>query len=177
VDLIDCNRSHSAAILEIMNDAIVTSTALWDYFPRPATAMVDWFAAKEAGQFPVIGAVDAAGTLLGFGTYGPFRAWPAYRYSVEHSVYVHKAHRGRGIGRALIQANLDRARVQEYHNVVAGIEASNAASRALHVELGFVACGTVRHAGFKFGRWLDLEFYQYLLDTPRAPTEPARAGA
>jgi phosphinothricin acetyltransferase len=175
--LIDCDRSHSAEILAILNDAIVHSTALWDYVPRPPEAMTAWFAAKEAGHYPVIGAVDDAGTLLGFGTYGPFRAWPAYRYSVEHSVYVHRDHRGRGIGRQLVEANVARAREQDYHNVVAGIEASNVASRDLHLRLGFEPCGVIRHAGFKFGRWLDLEFYQRLLDTPHAPTDGITVGA
>lgn len=169
--LIDCDRTRAAEILAILNDAILHTTALWDYEPRPPEAMVSWFAAKEAGRFPVIGAVDDAGTLLGFGTYGPFRDRPAYKYTVEHSVYVHRDHRGRGLGRALIEATLARARAQEYHNVMAGIESSNAASRALHVALGFEHCGTVRQAGFKFGRWLDLEFYQKLLETPHTPNE------
>jgi phosphinothricin acetyltransferase len=175
--LIDCDRSYSGEILAILNDAIVHSTALWDYEPRPPEAMAAWFAAKEAGRYPVIGAVDEAGTLLGFGTYGPFRAWPAYRYSVEHSVYVHQDHRGRGIGRHLVEANVARARAQDYHTVVAGIETSNVASRELHLSLGFEPCGVIRHAGFKFGRWLDLEFYQRLLDTPRTPTDGITTGA
>lgn len=169
--VIDCTRAHADAILAILNEAILNSTALWDYVPRPPEAMDGWFAAKEQGNYPVIGAVDDAGALLGFGTYGPFRAWPAYKYSVEHSVYVHRDHRGRGLGRALIQANLARAREQGYHNVIAGIETTNAASRALHLQLGFQRCGVIRHAGFKFGRWLDLEFYQYLLDTPADPRD------
>jgi L-amino acid N-acyltransferase YncA len=169
--LIDCSRADAVQILAILNDAIVTSTALWDYVPRPPEAMTSWFAAKEAGRFPVIGAVDHEGMLLGFGTYGPFRAWPAYKYSVEHSVYVHRDHRGRGIGRQLLGAVIERARAQQYHTLIAGIEASNAASKALHREFGFEPCGVVRHAGFKFGRWLDLEFHQLLFDGPREPVE------
>jgi L-amino acid N-acyltransferase YncA len=171
--LIDCTRQHAGEILAILNEAIVNSTALWDYEPRAPESMDAWFAAKDAGRFPVIGATDDAGTLVGFGTYGPFRAWPAYRYSVEHSVYVHKDHRGRGIGRTLIAANVGRARQQDFHNIVAGIEASNDVSRALHRQMGFQPCGTIRHAGYKFGRWLDLEFYQLLLDTPADPRDGA----
>ncbi len=172
--LIDCTREHAVEILAILNEAIVNSTALWDYEPRAPESMEAWFAAKEAGRFPVIGAVDEAGTLLGFASYGPFRAWPAYQYSVEHSVYVHKDHRGRGLGRALITAAVARAREQAYHNIVAGIEAGNEASRRLHLDMGFQLCGTIRHAGYKFGRWLDLEFYQLLLDTPSQPVEGPR---
>jgi phosphinothricin acetyltransferase len=169
--LIDCSRAHAGEILAIINDAIVSSTALWDYVPRPPDAMTAWFAAKDAGNYPVIGAVDEAGCLLGFGTYGPFRAWPAYKYTVEHSVYVHRDHRGRGHGRTLLGALIDRARAQGYHTLVAGIEASNTPSLALHREFGFHPCGVIRHAGYKFGRWLDLEFHQLVFDGPRNPTE------
>jgi L-amino acid N-acyltransferase YncA len=172
--LIDCTRAHAGEILAILNEAIVNSTALWDYEPRPLESMNTWFAVKEAGRLPVIGAVDETGTLLGFASYGTFRAWPAYRYSVEHSVYVHKDHRGLGLGRTLLAAIVARAREQDYHNIVAGIEASNDASRRLHLEMGFQPCGTIRQAGYKFGRWLDLEFYQLLLDTPSQPGEGPR---
>ena len=169
--IVDCDRSKAAEILAILNDAITHSTALYDYRPRPLSAMDAWFDTKERGNFPVIGAVDAGGQLLGFASYGPFRAWAAYKYSVEHSLYVARDHRGRGIGRVLLAELLERARVQEYHNVIGGIDADNVVSIALHERLGFVRCGLVRHAGFKFGRWLDLAFYQKLLDTPREPRD------
>jgi L-amino acid N-acyltransferase len=171
VTIIDCDRSHAAAILAILNDAIEHSTALYDYRPRPLSAMDPWFDAKEKGGYPVIGAVDAAGTLLGFASYGPFRAWPAYKYSVEHSLYVERGHRGQGLGKMLLGAILERARAQGYHNVIGGIDADNAASIALHERFGFERCGLVRHAGFKFDRWLDLAFYQKLLDTPAEPVD------
>src|SRR6476661_4175397 len=152
----DLDRAWSADVLAILNDAIVSSTALWDYVPRPLESMGPWFDAKEAGRFPVIGMIGGGEALLGFATYGSFRAWPAYKYSVEDSVYVHEAHRGQGIGRRLLTAIVERARLQNYHNVVACIEASNEPSRELHRRLGFEHCGTMRNAGFKFGRWLDL---------------------
>jgi L-amino acid N-acyltransferase len=170
--LIECTfEAHAAPILGILNDAIVNSTALYDYVPRPASSMAGWFGAKLQGRFPVIGAVDGDGRLQGFASYGAFRAWPAYKYSVEHSVYVHRDHRGRGIGRALLQRLVERAREQQYHVLVGGIDVGNAASIALHERLGFVHAGTIRQAGFKFGRWLDLAFYQLLLDTPARPTD------
>jgi len=169
--LVDCDRSRAAEILAILNEAIEQSTALYDYRPRPLSAMQPWFDAKERGAFPVIGAIDASGGLLGFASYGPFRAWPAYKYSVEHSVYVASRWRGQGTGKALLAAILDRARVQQYHNVIGGIDADNAVSIALHERFGFERCGLIRHAGFKFGRWLDLAFYQKLLDTPIHPAD------
>jgi phosphinothricin acetyltransferase len=169
--LIDCDRSRAPEILAILNDAIVHSTALYDYRPRPASAMEAWFDAKERGHYPVVGAVDESGRLLGFASYGQFRAWPAYKYSVEHSLYVAPDYRGRGIGTLLLREILARARAQQYHNVIGGIDAANTASIALHERFGFERCGLVRHAGFKFGRWLDLAFYQKLLETPSEPCD------
>jgi L-amino acid N-acyltransferase len=169
--IVDCDRSRAPEILAILNEAIEHSTALYDYHARPLSSMHAWFDAKERGAYPVIGAVDASGHLLGFSSYGPFRAWPAYKYSVEHSVYVAPGSRGQGIGKALLAAVIDRARAQQYHNVIGGIDADNAVSIALHEGFGFERCGLIRHAGFKFGRWLDLAFYQKLLDTPAEPRD------
>lgn len=163
--------AHAEAILAILNDAILTSTALYDYQPRPPDSMAGWFAAKQAGHFPVIGAQDDDGRLLGFATYGTFRAWPAYKYSVEHSVYVHRDHRGRGLGLALMRRLIAAATRQQYHLMIGGIDAANRGSIALHERLGFVHAGTLREAGFKFGRWLDLAFYQLTLPTPAAPVD------
>jgi phosphinothricin acetyltransferase len=171
VTIIECDRSRASEILAILNDAIEHSTALYDYRPRPLSAMAPWFDAKEKGRYPVIGAIDDAGRLLGFASYGQFRAWPAYKYSVEHSLYVERGHRGQGIGKRLLAEILARARAQDYHNVIGGIDADNDVSIALHERFGFERCGTVRHAGFKFGRWLDLVFYQKLLDTPAHPVD------
>ena len=161
---------HAAAILDILNEAIANSTALYDYQPRAPESMVGWFKAKDAGRFPVIGAV-ANDLLVGFASYGTFRAWPAYKYTVEHSVYVHREHRGKGIGIALMHKLIDAAREQQYHVMVGGIDAANRASVRLHEKLGFFHAGIIRHAGFKFGRWLDLAFYQLLLETPARPVD------
>jgi phosphinothricin acetyltransferase len=90
---------------------------------------------------------------------------------VEHSVYVHKDHRGKGVGRALLGHLIEHARSQQYHVLIGGIDVANAASIALHRTLGFTHAGTIRQAGFKFGRWLDLDFYQLVLDTPAHPED------
>ena len=90
--LVDCTHErHADQILAIFNDAIATSTALYDYKPRPREAMLGWFQAKANGGFPVVGFENAAGDLMAFASYGTFRAWPAYKYSVEHSAvsYTH----------------------------------------------------------------------------------------
>jgi L-amino acid N-acyltransferase len=169
---VQCTRErHGDAILAIFNDAILHTTALYDYHPRTPANMDEWFAAKQRGGFPVLGFESADGELLGFGSYGTFRAFPAYKYTVEHSVYVQRDQRGRGAGLALMQRLIDAARAQDYHVMVGGIDMDNAASIALHAKLGFVHAGTIRQAGFKFGRWLDLGFYQLTLDTPRHPVD------
>ena len=94
---------HSGSILAILNDAIVNSTALYDYQPRTPDNMLAWFEGKTRGRYPVIGAENEAGELLGFASYGPFRAWPAYKYTVEHSVYVDARFRGQRVGRTLLE--------------------------------------------------------------------------
>ena len=170
--LITCEPlNHSAPILAIFNEAIANSTALYDYRPRTPESMVGWFEAKARGNYPVLGVEDAAGALVGFASYGPFRAWPAYKYTVEHSVYVDARHRGQGAGRMLLGALILAAEKQDYHVMVGGIDAENAVSIKLHESFGFTACGIVRQAGFKFGRWLDLAFYQLILRTPAAATD------
>jgi L-amino acid N-acyltransferase len=172
VRLIDCTEAeHASAILEILNDAIVNSTALYDYAPRRPEAMTAWFAAKRAGGFPVVGAVDASGKLLGFASWGTFRAFPAYKYTVEHSVYVHHEQRGRGLGERLMREIIRRAREAQVHVLVGCIDAANPGSIALHTRLGFVHAGTIAEVGFKFGRWLDAAFYQLTLETPAQPVD------
>jgi phosphinothricin acetyltransferase len=176
MQIVDADRDvHAAAILTIMNEAIVRSTALWEYRPRSPATLQAWFAAKQAGRWPVLAALSQDDEVVGFASYGPFRAWEAYQYAVEHSVYVRDDVRGQGIGEALLRALIDRAERQQLHVLVGAIDAGNAASIALHRKLGFVHAGTLRQVGFKFGRWLDLAFYQLTLATPTSPTEPDRS--
>jgi phosphinothricin acetyltransferase len=164
-------RRHSDCILGIFNEAIANTTALYDYQLRTAADMADWFAAKAAKDYPVIGAENDRGELLGFASYGRFRDRPAYKYSVEHSVYVDTRFRGQGVGRRLLEAVIESAQRQDYHVMVGGIDAANAASIRLHERTGFTHCGTVQQAGFKFGRWLDLALYQRILATPAMPVD------
>jgi L-amino acid N-acyltransferase len=162
---------HAEPILEIFNEAIANSTALYDYKPRSIESMVTWFQTKTAQQFPVIGMESDDGKLMGFASYGTFRAWAAYKYSVEHSVYVHPDYRGRGLGLQLMERLIAIAQEQDYHTMIGGIDIMNTASIRLHEKLGFTHAGTIQQAAFKFGRWLDLGFYQLLLNTPHAPED------
>jgi L-amino acid N-acyltransferase len=169
---VDCTEDrHAAAILDIFNHAILHSTALYDYKPRPPEAMAAWFETKRKNDFPVLGVEDEHGMLLGFASYGTFRAWPAYKYSVEHSIYIHHECRGSGLGRRLLTELTEEAVKRDVHTMIGGIDLTNRASIALHERLGFQPAGVIKEAAFKFGKWLDLAFYQKLLATPADPTE------
>ncbi|MBK8038065.1 MAG: N-acetyltransferase [Verrucomicrobiaceae bacterium] len=161
--ILDCTHDHLEAIQAIFNEAIVNSTALYDYEPRSAEVMEAWWNAKQEKNLPVIGAVDESGTLMGFGSYGPFRPHAAYQHTVEHSIYVDARFRGRGLGKELLSRLIQRATQQGYHMMIGVIDAENAGSIALHAKAGFEPCGHIREAGFKFGRWLDLALYQLIL--------------
>ncbi len=163
--------TDAQAILAIFNHAILHTTALYEYQPRTMATMQTWFANKSAGNFPVWGLKDASGQLLAFGSYGTFRAFPAFKYSVEHSVYVHPDQQGKGYGSLMLQQLIQSAEQQGYHLLIGGIDASNTGSIALHQKHGFVHSGTISQAGYKFGRWLDLAFYQLTLATPATPVD------
>jgi len=160
--VIPCDERHLDAIRGIFNHEILHSTALYEYEPRSVETMAAWWAAKRAACLPVLGVEDAPGRLAGFATWGPFRPFPAYLHTVEHSVYVDRHCRGRGVGRALVTALVAEALRRRVHTLVGVIDATNAASLSLHRSIGFERCGTVREAGFKFGRWLDVEYWQLL---------------
>lgn len=166
--LIDCSfEQQGAAIQAIFNQVILTSTALYEYEPRSLESIANWFAAKQRGQYPVLGYVDAENRLLGFASYGPFRDKPANRFTLEHAVYVADQAQGQGIGRQLLLALMARARADGYHTLIAAIDADNQPSIRLHERLGFQHSGTLRQVAFKFDRWLDLSFYQRVLqDAP-----------
>jgi len=172
MNFITCSYElHASEVLEILNEEIINSTALYDYEPRTFDSMLHWFQQKDNGCFPVIGAVNGAGELMGFATYGIFRGWAAYKYSVEHSVYIHKNHRGKGLGLLLMKKLITTASQQQYHTMIGGIDISNVGSVMLHEKLGFTHIGTVKEAAYKFNRWLDLGLYQLLLNTPDNPVD------
>lgn len=163
-------ESDLPALLAIYNDAILRTTAVFSYQPHTLEMRREWLAGKAAAGHPVIVAESPDG-VLGFAALGPFRAWPAYRYSLENSIYVAPESRGRGIGGLLLKALIVEARRLEVHTVIAGIEAGNEMSIRLHRRHGFEEVARFREVGYKFGRWLDLVFLQLLFDAPARPTE------
>jgi L-amino acid N-acyltransferase len=160
----DAAEAELPRILEITNEAIANTTAIWSSAQETAQERQAWFAQRRARGFPVLVAVDAAGGVLGYASFGDFRARDGYRHTVEHSVYVDTAQRRRGIGRALLEALIVRARQLGLHAMIGGIEAGNEVSLQLHRQLGFVETGRLPQVGTKFGRWLDLVFMQRLLE-------------
>jgi L-amino acid N-acyltransferase len=166
-----CTEKQLPEILDIFNNAILNSTALYEYKARTLEKMNIWYADKLKGNYPLVGAFDENGTLLGFSTYGAFRIQPAYKYTVEHSVYVRSDMRGYGLGKVLLHEILKKAEEQNLHVVVGVIDASNAVSVKLHENEGFVLTGILKESGYKFGKWLDAAFYQLILKTPERPVE------
>ncbi|MHA4847025.1 N-acetyltransferase family protein [Flavitalea antarctica] len=158
------------AILEIYNDVIIHTTAVFQYTIHTPAMRKEWFETKKEQGFPVFVALEDD-VIAGFSTIGWFRAWQAYKYSVENSVYVDSRFRGRGIGKKLLQPLIESARTMNMHTIVAGIEAANIESIKLHEQFGFREVAHFREVGFKFGRWLDLKFLQLLLDTPADPKD------
>lgn len=150
------------AILAIVNDAILNTTAWYDDEPWDAGRISAWFTAKQAGQWPVL-VSEADGFTAGFASYGVFRDRPAYRHTAEHSVYVAAAHRGRGHGARLLRAIVDTAFGHGVHTLVGGIDSENAASIAFHRAHGFEEAGRMLEVGWKFDRWLTLVFMQKML--------------
>jgi len=172
VKLADCiTERDSLAIQSILNEAIVHSTALYDYEPRSLETVTAWLDQKISQCWPVRGAYDEADRLVGVATFGPFRPQPAYKYTVEHSVYIDQNHRGQGAAQALMKDLIEQAQQRQLHVMVGCIDAANAVSTGLHLKLGFTHCGTIKQAGFKFGRWLDAAFYQKILSTPSHPSD------
>lgn len=157
-------------ILDIYNDAVLNTTAVYTYKAQTYEERKLWFEMKQKDGYPVF-VYEDNGTIAGFATYGPFRAWPAYKYTIEHSIYVKRENRSKGIGTALVNKLIDCANEKGYATMIAGIDASNETSITMHEKLGFTSSGIIRRAGYKFGKWLDLAFYQLDLKGPEAPVE------
>ena len=159
-----------SAILEIYNDAIINTTAVYDYKPHTPEMRKKWFDDKVKSGIPVLVA-EQANAVAGFASYGPFRAWAAYKYSAEHSVYVHPDFRRQGIAKTLLIALIEKAKQKNVHTLIAGIDADNEISIRLHESLGFSEAGRLNEVGYKFGRWLNLVFMQMILENELEPNE------
>ncbi|HCZ0171345.1 TPA: N-acetyltransferase [Staphylococcus aureus] len=158
--MIRCAKKEDLnAILAIYNDAIINTTAVYTYKPQTIDERIAWFETKQRNHEPIF-VFEENGSVLGFATFGSFRPWPAYQYTIEYSIYVDASARGKGIASQLLQRLIVEAKAKGYRTLVAGIDASNEASIKLHQKFNFKHAGTLTNVGYKFDYWLDLAFYE-----------------
>lgn len=158
----DAVLSDLPYILAIHNEAVRSSTAIWTDSEDDLAGRERWFTARRAQGYPVLVAIHGD-ELVGYASFGDFRAFDGYRHTVENSVYVRSDQRRSGVGLLLLTELVARARASDKHAIIGGIEAGNAASIALHERVGFVKVAYMPEVGQKFGRWLDLVFVQMTL--------------
>ena len=150
-------------ILDIYNEAVLNTTASYDYEPHTLEHRKQWFEERQRDNYPVLVAVEQDGSVVGWSALNPFHARIGYRFTSENSVYVAANRRGQGIGRALLGPLLEAGRARGLHAILAVINADNEASLRLHAEFGFEKVGHFKQIGFKFGRWLDVVYMEKLL--------------
>jgi phosphinothricin acetyltransferase len=150
-------------ILAIYNEAVLNTTASYDYEPGTLENRVVWFEDHVRDNFPVFVAVNEAGRVVGWSALNRYRERKGYQFTAENSVYVAADVRGRGIGKLLLRPLVFAARERGLHAILAGIDAQNEASIRLHASFGFVKVAHFKQVGFKFGRWLDVVYMELLL--------------
>lgn len=167
----DAQDHDLAAIAAIYNDAVLHTTAIWNESVVDEANRRAWRDDRHRLGYPVLVAVDDRNEVIGYASFGDWRAFDGYRHTVEHSVYVRRDRQGLGTGQHLMKALIERARSLGKHVMIAGIESENQPSIRLHRALGFEDGGCLRQVGTKFGRWLDLTFLQLRLDDRTVPEQ------
>ena len=152
-----------SAILAIYNDAVLTTTATYDVEPRTLEHRAAWFEDHQRANLPIFVVVGADEQVVGWSALNRYHERFGYRFTVENSVYVAAAHRGRGFGKLLMAPLIDAALERGMHSILAGIDAENAASIRLHASFGFEPVAHYKQVGHKFGRWLDVIYMQRML--------------
>jgi L-amino acid N-acyltransferase YncA len=155
----DATLEDLQQILAIYNHVIANTTAVWTEEAATLEDRQAWFAGRKAAGYPILVASDGS-EVLGFASFGDFRAWPGYRHTVEHSIHVRDGERRRGIGSALLPVLIERAAKLQKHVLLAGIDGENAPSIQFHKRFGFADAGRLSEVGHKFGRFIDLVFLQ-----------------
>ncbi len=164
IEMRDATPDDLPGIMEIYNDAVLNTTAIWNDVLVDLENRKEWFKARKDRGFPVIVAVRD-GSVVGYASYGDWRAFDGYRHTREHSIYVHKNARGAGLGKLLMHALIEHAKANGVHVLIGAIESENTASIRLHEALGFRIAGRYSEVGRKFDRWLDLTSMELKLFT------------
>jgi len=158
----NAKRDDLPLILKIVNYEIEHSTSIYDYKKRTIQDQTIWFEKKKLEKMPIIIA-EENGNMIGFGTFGIFRPWEGYQFSAEHSIYLDNNSRGKGTGKKIMNKLIHLAKEQDFHIMIAGIDANNSKSIKFHQNFGFKEVGRFNQIGFKFDKWLDLIFMQLFL--------------
>jgi L-amino acid N-acyltransferase len=166
----DAIASDFEDITAIYNSIVLTSTAIYNDTPTSLEDRLAWWQGRVDQGYPLLVAVEGE-TVMGYGTFGDFRTWPGYRFTVEGTVHIREGVRGKGIGTQLLTELIGRALALGKHMMIAGVDAENLASLRFLEGFGFIRAGLLRQVGYKFDRYLDLCFLQY----PLAGKEPARS--
>jgi phosphinothricin acetyltransferase len=157
------SQDDLSGILEIYNEAVLNTTATYDYDPRTIEHRLAWYDDHVKNNYPIFVAVNDQGRVVGWSALNQFHARIGYRFTSENSVYVAADQRGQGIGKLLMPPLIEGARQRGLHAILAGIDANNEASVRLHASFGFEKVAHLRQVGFKFGRWLDVIYMELLL--------------
>jgi len=160
-------------ILEIYNDAVLHTTATYDYEIRTLEHRIAWFEDHQKNNYAVFVAEDDEGRIVGWSALNRYHDRMGYRFTSENSVYVAADQRGKGIGKLLLAPLIDAARERGIQAIIAAIDAENEASIRLHARFGFGRVGHFKKVGFKFGRWLDVVYMELLLN-PKDQTPNTR---
>ncbi|MCL4148506.1 UNVERIFIED_CONTAM: hypothetical protein GTU68_002821 [Idotea baltica] len=149
-------------ISEIWNHYIINTSYNYDNEPKDMPFFEDFFEEKKRNSYPIL-VIEDEGKVVGYATYGQFRARSGYKHSLEHGVYLYPNLQGKGLGKKLMTALIERAKKDGHHSMTAGIDTRNKGSISFHQRFGFKEIGTFKEIGFKNGEWLDCVFYQLLL--------------
>jgi L-amino acid N-acyltransferase YncA len=165
----DAIQADFDEITAIYNEVLTNSTAIYSDRPTTSEERIAWWRMRQEQGYPVLVARDD-GSIAGFGTFGDFRPWPGYRFTVEGTIHIPSSARGQGVGTELLQALIVRAGTLGKHMMIAGVDSENTASLRFLERFGFERVGHLREVGYKFDRFLDLIFLQYWITPPSQDT-------
>jgi len=158
-------RDDLPQILEIYNEAVLNTTASYDYEPRTLEHRIAWYEEHLKNNYPIFVAqsLAAQGRVVGWSALNPFHTRMGYRFTTENSVYVAADQRGKGIGKLLMPPLINSAKERGFRAIIGVIDAQNESSIRLHARFNFEKVGYLKQVGFKFGRWLDVVYMERLV--------------